>query len=94
MGGRYGRWTVEARLAQNGHLAWSGQAGADFAAPDEHNATTLTGLAQGDGALVAPAGSTLTVFEPAGEPTVTLTAAPAPASFVGSAILVATHEPP
>jgi outer membrane protein assembly factor BamB len=77
--------TVEARLTQNGHLAWSGQAGADLAAPDEHNATILTGLAQGDGALVVPAGSTLTVFVPAGETTVTLTAGPAPAAFGGSA---------
>jgi hypothetical protein len=52
---------------------------------DEHNAHILTGLAQGDGALVAPAGSTLTAFEPTGQTTVTLTAGPAPASFVASA---------
>ena len=33
-------------------------------APDEHNYWTLTGLAEGDGALAVPAGSTLTVFGP------------------------------
>jgi outer membrane protein assembly factor BamB len=78
--------TVEARLLQDGHLAWSGQAGARLAAPDEHNAGILTGLAQGDGALVVPAGSTLTVFVPAGDTTVRLTAGPAPASFVGPSV--------
>lgn len=56
---------VEARHLQNGELVWRGRAGAPLSAPDEHNAVTLTGLAQGDGALVVPAGSTLTVFTPA-----------------------------
>ena len=76
--------TVEARRVQDGHLVWSGQAGAALAAPDEHNAGILTGLAQGDGALVVPAGTTLTVFEPAGDTTVNLTAGPAAGGFSAS----------
>jgi outer membrane protein assembly factor BamB len=76
--------TIEARQLQNGHLVWSGQAAAALAAPDEHNATILTGLAQGDGALAVPAGGTLTVFVPAGDTTVTLTDGPDPAGVVGS----------
>jgi outer membrane protein assembly factor BamB len=56
---------VEARHIQDGELVWSGFAGDVLAPPDEHNAGTLTGLAEGDGALVVPAGSTLTVFVPA-----------------------------
>lgn len=56
---------VEARHVQNGELVWSGFAGDVLTPPDEHNALTLTGLAEGDGALVVPAGSTLTVFAPA-----------------------------
>jgi outer membrane protein assembly factor BamB len=76
--------TVEARRVQDGHLAWSGRAGAELEPPDEHNARTLTGLAQGDGALIVPAGPTVTVFEPAGDTTVRLTSGPAPGGFVGS----------
>jgi outer membrane protein assembly factor BamB len=76
--------TVEARLVQNGHLAWSGQAGAALDAPNAQNDTVLTGLAQGDGALVVPAGSTLTVFAPAGDTSVDLTSGPAPGRFVRS----------
>jgi outer membrane protein assembly factor BamB len=67
--------TVEARRLEDGLLVWSGQAGAALAAPDEHNAGILTGLAEGDGVLVVPAGPTLTVFEPARDtvaPTVTM----------------------
>jgi outer membrane protein assembly factor BamB len=76
--------TVEARQVEDGHLVWSGQAGAALSAPDEHNAQILTGLAQGDGALAVPAGTTLTVFEPAGDPTVTITAGPQDGGFSGS----------
>lgn len=76
--------TVEARRVEDGQLVWSGQAGAALSAPDEHGVEILTGLAQGDGALVVPAGTTLTVFEPAGDTTVTITAGPADGGFSGS----------
>lgn len=76
--------SVEARQVQDGRLAWSGQAGAALLSPDEHNATILTGLAEGDGALAVPAGSTLTVFVPTGDTTVTLTGGPAQGATIGS----------
>jgi outer membrane protein assembly factor BamB len=54
-----GDGTIEARDEQDGALAWTGQVGASFLGN-----TDVYGLAEGDGALVAPAGTTLTVFEP------------------------------
>ena len=73
---------IEARYIQDGQLAWRGQAGADPTAPDEHNYWTLTGLAEGDGALAVPAGSTLTVFGPS-MTTVAITHGPDPATPTG-----------
>lgn len=75
--------TVEARHLQNGDLAWSGSAAAPLEGPDEHNAFPLTGLAEGDGALVVPAGSTLTVFVPASTK-VTITSGPDAGAVTGS----------
>ncbi|HZC71698.1 MAG TPA: PQQ-binding-like beta-propeller repeat protein [Jatrophihabitans sp.] len=75
--------TVEARYVQDGTLAWSGNIGTGLTAPDEHNATELVGLAEGDGALAVPAGSTLTIFKPAGNTDVTITSGPADGMIVG-----------
>ena len=51
--------TVYALNISNGNVLWSGPAGAAIAAPDEQNATLLTGLGAGDGYLVVPAGNIL-----------------------------------
>jgi len=74
---------VEARYVQDGNLAWSGSVGAPLTDPDEHNAGKLVGLAEGDGALAVPAGSTLTVFAPAGNTDVLITGGPANGAIVG-----------
>jgi outer membrane protein assembly factor BamB len=75
--------TVEARYVQDGMLAWSGNVGAPLVGPDEHNTVKLVGLAEGDGALVVPAGSTLTVFTPAGNTDVSITSGPGNNAVVG-----------
>lgn len=75
--------TVDARELQDGRVVWSGRAGAGLTAPDEHNAFTLSGLAEGDGALVVPAGTTLTAFVPAGDTNVAITSGPAPDAVIG-----------
>jgi outer membrane protein assembly factor BamB len=76
--------TVEARQVQDGHLAWAGNVGTALTRPDEHNVSPpLTGLAEGDGALVVPAGATLTVFVPAGDTHVDITGGPEPLAVGG-----------
>jgi outer membrane protein assembly factor BamB len=45
-----------------GTSAWSTNVGATIPAPDEQNATVLTGLGAGEGHLLVPAGTTLTAF--------------------------------
>jgi outer membrane protein assembly factor BamB len=71
-----GDGTVEARGLGDGGLVWSGHvSGGDL--------TGQSGLAEGDGVIAVPAGSTLTVFEPAGDTTVTITAAPSSDGYVG-----------
>ncbi len=46
-------------LDNSGNVLWSGSAGAPISAPDEQNATLLTGIGAGDGYLVVPAGNVL-----------------------------------
>ncbi len=75
--------TVEVRRVQNGELEWSGQAGAALEAPDENNADVLTGLAQGDGALVVPAGPTISAFLPVAATEVTISSGPAYGALTG-----------
>lgn len=53
---------VYAVSSSTGKVLWRGNAGAPVSAPDEHNAVTLTGLAQSGGLLVVPAGSQLVAF--------------------------------
>jgi outer membrane protein assembly factor BamB len=54
---------VYALSAVTGSVAWSANAGAGIAAPDEQNVSQpLTGLAESGGLLVVPAGSTLVAF--------------------------------
>jgi len=61
--------------AQTGSVVWSDNAGPAFNSPDEHNISApLTGLAAGHGALIAPAGNTLTAYIGAASQTITLTA--------------------
>jgi outer membrane protein assembly factor BamB len=55
--------TVYALHAASGQQAWSASAGSGVPAPDEQNVSSpLTGLAESDGLLVVPAGSTLVAF--------------------------------
>lgn len=75
--------TVELRHEEDGTLAWSGTAGSTIEATDEHNAGKLVGLAVGDGALAVPAGTRLSVFVPAGDPSVTITSGPDQGQLVG-----------
>ena len=74
---------VELRREQDGTLVWSGSAGTEILPTDEHNAFKLVGLALGDGALVVPAGTRLTVFVPGDQPTVTITGGPEQDQLVG-----------
>lgn len=76
---------VEARQVETGALVWRGRTKADLIEPEEQNAWVLTGLGQGEGALVVPAGSTLTAFEPAGDTTTRLTSGPATTGYTGPA---------
>lgn len=85
--------TIEARRIQDGQLAWQGRAEAKLVGPDERNGGILTGLAQGDGMLVVPAGRTLTVFQPVGDASVTLEDGPDPNTVVGSAVSFSFTSP-
>jgi outer membrane protein assembly factor BamB len=58
---------VYALNAATGAVAWQA-AVAPIAAPDEQNATQLTGLGAGQGLLVVPAGTTVTAFAAAPKP--------------------------
>ena len=75
--------TVELRRELDGTLVWSGSAGTQILPTDEHNAFKLVGLAVGDGALVVPAGTRLTVFVPGDQATVTITGGPEQDQLVG-----------
>ena len=77
--------TVEARYIQDGSLAWSGRVPASLGTPGEYDADDTTGLAEGDGTLVVPAGETLTAFAPAGDTTVTMTSGTAEGAVTGPA---------
>jgi outer membrane protein assembly factor BamB len=48
--------------AATGNQVWSTSVGAAIPAPDEQNATQLTGLGAGQGLLAVPAGSTLSAY--------------------------------
>jgi outer membrane protein assembly factor BamB len=66
-------------LNLQGNQIWSTQVGAPIPGPDEHNATLTTGLGAGDGLLVVPTASTLSVYGPStATPTPTPTATPRP----------------
>lgn len=52
--------------AVTGLQIWSGNAGAAISAPDEQNATTLTGFGAGEGYLVVPAGAVLSAWHLSG----------------------------
>lgn len=49
-------------LNVRGQQVWSTQVGAAIPAPDEHNATLITGLGAGDGLLIVPTASTLVAY--------------------------------
>jgi outer membrane protein assembly factor BamB/uncharacterized protein YjdB len=62
-----GSGKIYAVNASNGsELPWNGNAGASIAAPDEQNATVLTGFGAGEGYLVVPAGNVLTAWKLSG----------------------------
>jgi outer membrane protein assembly factor BamB len=73
-------------LDLNGHQLWSTNIGTSIPAPDEHNGGLLAGFGAGDGMLVIPAGSVLTVYSnsgPAPTPTPTPTPVPTPTPTPG-----------
>ena len=77
--------TVEARYIQDGALAWSGRVPAALTPPDEHNASNLSGMTEGDGTLLVPAGASLTAFAPADDTAVTITTGPIQGDLTGPA---------
>ncbi|WP_245528095.1 outer membrane protein assembly factor BamB family protein [Cellulomonas gilvus] len=76
--------TVDMRDIETGALVWRGSAGGPIPLSIEWGQAVM-GMAQGDGVLAVPAGSTLTVFEPAGDTTVRLEG-PAAGSSVGPGV--------
>ncbi|WP_245528096.1 outer membrane protein assembly factor BamB family protein [Cellulomonas gilvus] len=74
--------TIDMRDVETGALVWRGKARGPIPQVIEGADAPLRGMAQGDGVLAVPAGSTLTVFEPAGDTTVRLEG-PAAGSSVG-----------
>lgn len=69
---------------RTGDAAWSGNAGDDIAAPDEHNAEGVAGMAEAHGELAVPAGDRLTVFGSSDLPLARITKGPTVRSFVGA----------
>jgi outer membrane protein assembly factor BamB len=72
-----GSGNVYAVETSTGRQVWSGNVGAPVGAPDEQNATLLTGLAVSHELLLVPAGTSLTAFGQAG-PTIVATAVGTP----------------
>ncbi len=66
---------VDMRDVRTGALVWRGKAPSTMRFIAEWAAPPRLGMAQGDGILAVPAGSTLTVFRPVSDPAVTITGA-------------------
>jgi outer membrane protein assembly factor BamB len=86
--------TLEVRDVDDGTVVWSDDLDADISASNEGgDYRTLTGLAEGGGTIVVPAGSTVNAFVPVADlpfadATATLTDAPAPGAVTGRSAVV------
>jgi outer membrane protein assembly factor BamB len=69
---------------RTGQVVWTGSAGTTIAAPDEHNAVGVVGLAEAEGTLAVPAGDQLSVFAASDTPKAHITSGPADGGFVRS----------
>lgn len=69
---------------KSGKVEWTGSAGTEIAAPDEHNAVGVVGMTEAEGYLAVPADNNLTVFASQGLPKARITAGPSHGAFVRS----------